>query len=224
MTKGGLKDGEWVEIDHLPAARLSAKWRYLLCKHLRQACPHDSELRKAIDQRYRDHRGYQVHTDSFYPKGLKAAKYIGHYLGQPPLATSHIPNYDGQTVTYWYKDTYAGQRITVTCSAPDFISRLVPHIPPKGMQVVRYAGLYARNVKRKIAASGSKPPSATIRSNVPTVGVLCNWPKSGNPNAVTHMNEALDRHPPHAQGRETGVRKNTGRASGRYSNAPHINS
>ncbi len=60
------------------------------------------------------------------------------------------------------------------------------HPREKGMQVVRYAGLYTRNVKRKIAASGSKPPSATIRSNVPAVGVLCNWPKSGNPNEVTY--------------------------------------
>jgi hypothetical protein len=39
----------------------------------------------------------------------------------------------------------------VTCSALDFISRLVPHIPPKGMQLVRYMGLYARSVKRQCA-------------------------------------------------------------------------
>jgi hypothetical protein len=28
MTKGGLKDDAWVEIDRLSPARLSAKWRY----------------------------------------------------------------------------------------------------------------------------------------------------------------------------------------------------
>ena len=151
MTKGGLKDDAWVEIDRLSPARLSAKWRYLLCKHLRQARPHDRQLQWAIAQGYRDHRGYQVHTDSFYPKGLDAAKYIGRYLGHPPLATSHLTGYDGQQVTYWYTDTYTGQRITVTCSALDFISRLIPHLPPKGMQIVRYAGLYARNIKRKFA-------------------------------------------------------------------------
>jgi hypothetical protein len=76
MTKGGLKDGKWVEIDAIPAARLAAKWRYLLCKHLRQARPHERELHKAIDQGYCDHRGYQVHTDSFYPEGLEAARYF----------------------------------------------------------------------------------------------------------------------------------------------------
>jgi len=29
--------------------------------------------------------------------------------------------------------------------------RLVPHLPPHGMQLVRYAGVYARNIKRKCA-------------------------------------------------------------------------
>jgi hypothetical protein len=50
MTKGGLKDGEWVEIDKLPGGRLAAKWRYLLCKHLRKSRPFDQKLRKAIDR------------------------------------------------------------------------------------------------------------------------------------------------------------------------------
>jgi len=40
---------------------------------------------------------------------------------------------------------------TGDCSALDFISCIVSHIPPKGTQIVRYAGLYARNVKRKLA-------------------------------------------------------------------------
>lgn len=108
-------------------------------------------MAQAVAQGYRDHRGYQVYTESFYPKGLEAAKYIGRYLGHPPLATSHLTAYDGQQVTYWYADTLTGERQTVTCSALDFISRLIPHVPPKGMQLVRYTGLYARNVKHKCA-------------------------------------------------------------------------
>ncbi len=116
------------------ARRLATKWRYLLCKQLRQEWPHDQALQRAIAKGYRDHRGFQVHTESFYPQGLEAAKYIGCYLGHPPLATSHLTAYDGQQVSYWYIDTYTGERQTATCSALDFISRLVPHIPPKGMQ------------------------------------------------------------------------------------------
>jgi hypothetical protein len=36
MTKWGMKDGTWVDIDGVPGGRLAATWRYLLCKRLRQ--------------------------------------------------------------------------------------------------------------------------------------------------------------------------------------------
>jgi predicted RNA-binding Zn-ribbon protein involved in translation (DUF1610 family) len=151
MTKGGLKDNAWLDIDEVPGGRLAAKWRYLLCQRLRQRRPHDADLQRVIAQTYVDHHGFQVYTESFYPKGLDAAQYIGRYLGHPPLATSHLTAYDGQQVTYWYIDTATKAKQTVTCSALDFISRLIPHIPPKGMQLVRHAGLYARSIKRQCA-------------------------------------------------------------------------
>ena len=83
----GWKDGQWIEIDKLSGGRLAAKWRYLLCKHLCRTRPFNQRLRKAIDQGYHDHRGYQVKTDSFYPKGLDAAKYIGRY----PRDSARVP-------------------------------------------------------------------------------------------------------------------------------------
>jgi len=30
MTKGGLKDGGWVDVDYIPGGKLAAKWRFLL--------------------------------------------------------------------------------------------------------------------------------------------------------------------------------------------------
>jgi len=149
ITKGGLVDGKWVEIEGIPANRLSTKWRYLLCKRLREVCPSNTVLQQVIAKTFTDHHGFMVHTESFYPKGIEAARYIGRYLGHPPLATSHLTDYDGKTVIFWYKDTQTGEKIVVRCSALDFISSMVPHIPPKGLQMVRYAGLYARCVKRR---------------------------------------------------------------------------
>ena len=151
ITKGGLVDGKWVEIDCVPGDRLSAKWRYLLCKRLREVCLSDTtlQLQQVIAKTYLDHHGFMVHTESFYPKGIEAARYIGRYLGHPPLATSHLTDYDGKTVTFWYKDTQTGEKIVVRCSALGFISSLMPHIPLKRLQMVRYAGLYARCVKRR---------------------------------------------------------------------------
>jgi hypothetical protein len=97
-----------------------------------------------------------VYTESFYPKGIEAARYFGRYLGHPPLATSHLTDYDGKTVTFWYKDTQTDEKIVVRCSAMDFISYMVPHIPPKGLQLVRYSGLYVRCIKRRLAEIAHK--------------------------------------------------------------------
>jgi hypothetical protein len=130
MTKGGLIDGAWVEIESVPGARLSAKWRYLLCKRLRELCPSDTSLQQVITKTYQEHRGFVVYTQSFYPKGIEAARYIGRYLGHPPLATSHLTDYDGKTVTFFYKDTQTDEKIVMHCSAMDFISFMVPNIPP----------------------------------------------------------------------------------------------
>jgi len=51
MTKGGLRDGQWVESDRLPGNRLSSRWRYLLCKHLRLARPFDRPWLAYADER-----------------------------------------------------------------------------------------------------------------------------------------------------------------------------
>jgi hypothetical protein len=72
-------------------------------------------------------------------------------MGHPPLAMSHLTLYDGRQVHFWYKETTTGLRRDVALSALDFISLIVKHIPPKGMQLMRHAGLYARNTKAKWA-------------------------------------------------------------------------
>jgi len=89
------------------------------------------------------------HTESFYPKGIEAARYIGRYLGHPPLATSHLTDYDGKTVISGIRTLQTGEKIVVRCSALDFISSMVPHIPSKGLQMVRYAGFTLVAFKRR---------------------------------------------------------------------------
>lgn len=151
ITKGGLIDGEWVDIDRVPGAKLSATWRYLLCKRLREMMPSDTTMQRVIAKTYEEHRGFVVYPESFYPKGVDAARYIGRYLGHPPLATSHLTDYDGHHVTFWYKETDTGEKRVVKCSALDFITLMALHIPPKGLQIVGYSGLYARCSKRRLA-------------------------------------------------------------------------
>lgn len=72
-------------------------------------------------------------------------------MGHPPLAMSHLTHYQAKQVRFWYKETATGLRRDVTLSALDFISLIEKHIPPKSMQLMRHAGLYARNTKAKWA-------------------------------------------------------------------------
>ena len=166
ITKGGQIKEQWVEIDRVPGAKLSATWRYLLCRRLREVMPTDTNLQRVIAKTYQEHRGFVVCTESFYPKGIDAARYIGRYLGHPPLVTSHLTDYDGHHVTFWFKETDTGEKRVVHCSALEFISHMVPHIPPKGLQLIRYSGLYARCIKRRLADVAHKALDA-IQMQIP---------------------------------------------------------
>ena len=151
-TSGGLdKDGAWVDFDGIPGGKLAIIWKRLLCDRLSQLYPQHHPLQAVIKRVRRRHRGLQTHTDSFYAKGVQAASYIGRYMGHPPMAMSRLTHYAGTTVRFWFKETMTGCRRDVTLSALDFISLMVKHIPPKGMQLMRHAGLYARNTKDKWA-------------------------------------------------------------------------
>ena len=59
------------------------------------------------------------------------AKYIGHYLGRPVIATSRLDRYDGETVTFHYNRHEDEQYVEETLPAIDFIKRLIRHIPEK---------------------------------------------------------------------------------------------
>jgi hypothetical protein len=65
----------------------------------------------------------------------------GRDLGHPPLATSHITDYDGQFVTYWYIDSNTGQRVTITYSA---LSPPIPSLRPGALDPNLPASLVAR--------------------------------------------------------------------------------
>ena len=132
---------------------------------MRQLYPRDGRLRAIINQLYQKQRGFQVYIDIFYLKGVTAASYIGRYLGHPPLAMSRLTHYIGQRVCFWYKETATSLRHEVLLSALDFISLMVKHIPPKGMQLMRHAGLYARSTKCSLAGKEAGVESCLLESD-----------------------------------------------------------
>src|SRR6266511_1850734 len=69
------------------------------------------------------------------------------------LALSRIVAYDRAqgTVTYWYRDHLnQGHKTVETVSRATFIGQMVQHILPKGFQRIRYYGLQATCILKKL--------------------------------------------------------------------------
>ncbi len=83
-------------------------------------------------KKYKD--GFVAHvTKGKVPKKCKGlARYLAKYVASPPIAVSRIVGYDGQTVTYWYRDHETKKKKKETVPVFTFIGRMVQHIMVKG--------------------------------------------------------------------------------------------
>jgi len=88
--------------------------------------------------------------------------YLCKYVSSPPISIRRIEKYDGKSVTYRYKDHRKGE-VHDTIPAPKFIGRMIQHLPPKGFRMVRYYGIYARPVRKKIHALVADALKALVR-------------------------------------------------------------
>lgn len=77
-------------------------------------------------------------------------EYLIKYVVSPPIALRRIIKYDGRYVTYAYTPRQSQTQEIETVHVFRFLSLLVQYIPEKGQKMVRYYGLYARNLLRKV--------------------------------------------------------------------------
>ncbi len=106
------------------------------------------------EMRRRYPKGFVAHLQgNVLPRMQQLTRYLVKYVVSPPMARSRIIAYDRAqgTVTYWYRDhLQQGKRTVATVSRTTFIGRLVQHILPKGFQRIRYYGLQATCILKKV--------------------------------------------------------------------------
>jgi hypothetical protein len=101
---------------------------------------------------------WNVHIRERYAHGRGVVRYLSRYLRGGPLAERRLLKADAQAVTFWYTDNTAqdaqgrGTRKTLTLTAAEFLTRLLTHVPPPGLQVVRSFGLFAAAARPTLAA------------------------------------------------------------------------
>lgn len=90
------------------------------------------------------------------PFGVPAQvlKYLARYTHRVAIANSRLLSFDGQYVTFRWKDYVDGQRQkTMTLAADEFVRRFLTHVLPRGFTRIRYYGFLAnRHRGQKLAA------------------------------------------------------------------------
>jgi hypothetical protein len=146
VTAGGLTaEGKWKNVNFIPYDVMHRKWQYHLLDLLRQEV-HDSGVQKDIDRGWKNYpKGFVAHLQpgDVPPGGKGLAEYLAKYVVSPPISVRRIEEYDGQQVSYWYKDHKTDAIQHTTLPVLRFIGRMVQHILPKGFQRIRYFGLHS---------------------------------------------------------------------------------
>ena len=148
VTEGGLTGDQWVDISFIPYTLLRKKWQYHLLTGLKSILPKTKENARFIDYLFKSQpKGFYVNGEKKMTSVRYATRYLGRYLARPALAEYRIVHYDGQKVTFWYKDHDTKGKKYATLEVDEFIKLLIEHIPLKGFKMVRHYGLYSRRSK-----------------------------------------------------------------------------
>jgi hypothetical protein len=165
---GGLSaDGErWVPCKRgffLPVRVLSRLFRRLFLEHLSQAHRDGRlnfyhQLAELTDPKtFADHLAPLRRTDwVVYAKrpfaGPEAVlAYLSRYTHRIAIANSRLLDYDGNTVTFQWKDYRRNGRARyrpMTLSTDEFIRRFLIHVLPTGFHRIRHYGLFASHLRR----------------------------------------------------------------------------
>jgi hypothetical protein len=151
VTMGGMKkNGEWKTYDYIPFHMLRKQWQTVVLKLIRRRVSGAEKkriqplLQKAFSA---NGEGFYVHAPKQKGNVKEQLKYIGRYIRRPAIALGRIEEYDGQFVTFKYKDKTDGKEKREKVTVEEFIGRLVRHIPDENFKTIRYYGVYSRKKK-----------------------------------------------------------------------------
>jgi hypothetical protein len=98
-------------------------------------------------------------------------RYLGRYTHRVAISNHRLRAFDGQRVTFQWKDyAHGGQSRTMTLSAMEFLRRLVQHILPRGFVRIRQSGFLAntgRTARVALARTLLSQPRTTVATSSP---------------------------------------------------------
>jgi hypothetical protein len=113
-------------------------------------------------------------------------RYLGHYTHRVAISNHRLLDFDGESVTFRWKDyAHGNKQRKMTLSAGEFLRRFIQHILPLGFVRIRYFGFLANRWRARLVPlcrqlQCSAPPSSHSKKSPdkPTATWLC--PRCGS--------------------------------------------
>jgi hypothetical protein len=107
-----------------------------------------------------------VYAKPAFGGAVAVLRYLGRYTHRVAISNHRLLAFDGQRVTFSYKDYAHGDaRRTMTLTAMEFLRRFVQHILPRGFVRIRQSGFLANTCRAARVAL-----ARTLLSTPPTAG------------------------------------------------------
>jgi Putative transposase len=159
---------------------------------------------RAIFERFLTHAVRQdwiVYAKPPFGGPQQVLKYLARYTHRVAIANSRIVAFDGERVSFRWKDYAAGDRQkTMTLEAGEFMRRFLMHVLPRGFTRIRYFGFLAnRHRGQKLIkirqllgmphphAPPQSPPEAETLSGDEAAGEVCPVCRSGRVHKVATL-------------------------------------
>ena len=165
VTAGGLgADGRWRVAGQeflLPVRVVRDKFRGKFLARLRAAVergelslPPSCRRQQALNRlNALGRRKWNVRIQPPYEHPNGVLKYLAAYLRRGPISERRIRRYAQGRVRIAYKRPGEHGEGTFELTAPEFVGRVLTHVPPKGLRMVREYGLFHHQGREELAAA-----------------------------------------------------------------------
>lgn len=154
VTCGGLAGEQWKWMTFVSYKRLAVVWRYHVVDGLRQLGKKRwkggeyTKFNRWLDLLYE--KKWYVNVGKRLDSLEFTVKYIGRYAKRPVIAETRLKSFDGESVSFSYKDRELQTEVILTMPVLACIGKLVRHIPEKHHRMIRHSGLFASRVKQQM--------------------------------------------------------------------------
>jgi len=158
VSAGGLKisSGRWIARLNLNKHEMMLAWRYALLAYLHEAIRVDilksdfskNELTKMLQSEGK--RPWNVFIGR--PVSKRAVvDHIGRYIRKPPVAQKRLRRISDEEIEYLAKDTKHQRFTPLGYSKKAFVATLIPHVPNRYRNSMRYFGLLSPRLKSMLS-------------------------------------------------------------------------